>query len=148
MNYHIGEKIRYIRESKGLSVPDVSAYLGMKSQNAVLVIESGRKSPQLDRLEKIAKLFEMTVLDILSTEIPEGYIKNNKSSLLGKKIAQAREELGQSLEALAEATNISEKGLEKIEKGSIKKISDKQKVALGKALNLRLEYLIDDDVPI
>ena len=151
MNYHVGDKIRHIRESKGHSVDDLSKHLGLKSQNSVLCIEFGRKSPDLDRLGKIADFFEMTILDILSLELPEDYKRSERNcrvSLLGQKIKKAREELGQSLEALADATKISQKMLKRVEIGTAKNLSDKDKVALSDSLNISLKYLLDDEMPV
>lgn len=148
MKSHIGDKLRYIRESKGLSLSDVSEHLGMKTKNAVLMIELGQKSPELNRLEAILDLFGMSVVQLYEFELPENYIRNAKSSILGQKIAKAREELGQSLQALAEATNIEEKYLKRIESGTLKKVSLKDQLALSRSLGLKLEYLADNDIPV
>lgn len=62
----LGKKIRLLRHQKSWSQEDVSKQLGI-SIPAFSKIETGITDINLSRLEQIAKLFEMTVVQLLST---------------------------------------------------------------------------------
>ena len=60
----IGDKLKRIREFKGLKQESVARELGL-STNGYGKIERGESSLSLDRLEKIARALEVSALDIL-----------------------------------------------------------------------------------
>src|SRR5881398_2305945 len=61
----INDRIRAIREHKGLSASDLARMTGV-SQSEISQIETGRKrSPRLDTIQRIALAFEVS-LDFLS----------------------------------------------------------------------------------
>jgi len=62
----LGKKIRLLRHQKSWSQEDVSKQLGI-SIPAFSKIETGITDINLSRLEQIAKLFELTVVQLLST---------------------------------------------------------------------------------
>ena len=62
----LGKKIRLLRHQKCWSQEDVSKQLGI-SIPAFSKIETGITDINLSRLEQIAKLFELTVVQLLST---------------------------------------------------------------------------------
>ena len=62
---HIGDKIRKVRELKGYKQEYVADQLGM-SVTAYGNLERGDSSPSFDRLEEIAKVLEVSVVDILN----------------------------------------------------------------------------------
>jgi transcriptional regulator with XRE-family HTH domain len=64
----IGDKIRKVRELKGLKQEAIATKLGM-SVTAYGNLERGESSPSFDRLEEIAAALEVSVQDIIS--IPE-----------------------------------------------------------------------------
>jgi transcriptional regulator with XRE-family HTH domain len=64
---NIGEKIRHIRELKGLSQENLAKELEM-SITAYGDIERGRTSPDLDRLDQIAKKLGVTLKNLMSFE--------------------------------------------------------------------------------
>ena len=61
----LGKKIRLLRHQKSWSQEDVSKQLGI-SIPALSKIETGITDINLSRLEQIAKLFELTVVQLLS----------------------------------------------------------------------------------
>ncbi|MBE7174439.1 MAG: helix-turn-helix transcriptional regulator [Williamsia sp.] len=65
MTMHIGDKIRKVRELKGYKQEYVADQLGM-SVTAYGNLERGDSSPSFDRLEEIAKVLEVSVVDILN----------------------------------------------------------------------------------
>ncbi len=62
---HVGDKIRKVRELKGYKQEYVADQLNM-SVTAYGNLERGDSSPSYDRLEEIAKVLEVSVVDILS----------------------------------------------------------------------------------
>ena len=62
----LGKKIRLLRHQKSWSQEDVSKQLGI-SIPAFSKIETGITDINLSRLEQIAKLFELTVVQLLNT---------------------------------------------------------------------------------
>ncbi len=66
----LGKKIRLLRHQKGWSQEDVSIQLGI-SIPAFSKIETGITDINLSRLEQICKLFELTVVQMLTFTNPE-----------------------------------------------------------------------------
>lgn len=62
----LGKKIRLLRHQKSWSQEEVSKQLGI-SIPAFSKIETGITDINLSRLEQVAKLFELTVVQLLST---------------------------------------------------------------------------------
>jgi len=60
----VNEKIRLIREAKGLTQEQVAEKLEMSS-NAYGNIERGENDPKLSKLEKIAEIFEISLSDLV-----------------------------------------------------------------------------------
>jgi transcriptional regulator with XRE-family HTH domain len=60
----IGDKLKRIREFKGMKQESVARELGL-STNGYGKIERGESSLSLDRLEKIARALDVSALDIL-----------------------------------------------------------------------------------
>ncbi len=65
MKMHVGDKIRKVRELKGYKQEYVADQLNM-SVTAYGNLERGDSSPSFDRLEEIAKVLEVSVVDILN----------------------------------------------------------------------------------
>jgi len=61
----IGQRVRQLRESKGLSVQTLADKAKMKRPN-LSRIENGHHQPSLDTLEKIAEALEVPVADIVA----------------------------------------------------------------------------------
>lgn len=66
----IGKYIRRMREEKKLTQEQLAEKIGVKPASLSLY-ESGDRSPDLNRLEDIAKALGVTLTDILSIEIPD-----------------------------------------------------------------------------
>jgi len=60
----VNEKIRLIRETKGLTQEQVAEKLGV-SPSAYGDIERGGNDPKLSKLQKIAEFFEMSLADLV-----------------------------------------------------------------------------------
>lgn len=62
-----GEKIRFIRETRGLSQENVAAQLGV-AQNTYSKIERNETKLTTDMLHRIAGILEVTPMDIMSNQ--------------------------------------------------------------------------------
>lgn len=61
----IGEKIKTVREVKKLSQEDMAHHLGM-SPNGYAKLERGESRLYMKKLEEIAKILEIDILDLLA----------------------------------------------------------------------------------
>jgi transcriptional regulator with XRE-family HTH domain len=52
-----GEKIRTLRERRGLTVRELAALLEINSHSHIVLIESGKRKPSLEVLLKIMQIF-------------------------------------------------------------------------------------------
>jgi len=64
---HIGKNIKKIREQKGIMQKEVATTAGIHASN-YSKIEKGEREPSIDALDKMAKLFGMTVDEIIHFE--------------------------------------------------------------------------------
>lgn len=64
---NVGEKIKKVREAKGLSQKEVASALGM-NPSQYSKIESGKVDPQCSSVEKIAKALGVDIADIFSSD--------------------------------------------------------------------------------
>lgn len=60
----LGKNLRRIREEKGLTQGDIYRKLGM-DRGYISGIENGRRNPTLLNIEKLAKVLEVTVDELL-----------------------------------------------------------------------------------
>jgi len=65
----LGEKIRALRERRGLSLRQLAAALEIKSYSHLAEIESGKSKPSLELLVKIADLFAVTTDQLLRDDL-------------------------------------------------------------------------------
>jgi transcriptional regulator with XRE-family HTH domain len=78
---HIGLNIKKIREEKGLMQKEIAAAAGMHPANYNKV-EKGEREPSIDALDKIAKLFGLTVDQLIHFEgnIPQEITIEDKTT--------------------------------------------------------------------
>ena len=94
----IGEKVRRLREIKGMRQESVAHELGM-TPNGYGKIERGESSITLERLEQIARVLNMSPLDILrfdestvyhiqnmNSSAPQGVVNNYAANELEKRM--------------------------------------------------------------
>lgn len=55
-----GEKLRILREKKGLTVRELAIILGIKSHSHIVGLEAGKHNPSADLIIKIADFFEVS----------------------------------------------------------------------------------------
>ena len=63
-----GQKMRAIRKEKKISVKQVMEYMGFESTQAVYKWEAGRCYPQADNLLALAKLYNVSPMELLVEE--------------------------------------------------------------------------------
>ncbi|MGN0423107.1 MAG: helix-turn-helix domain-containing protein [Lachnospiraceae bacterium] len=63
-----GQKMRDIRKAKRISVKQVMEYMGFESTQAVYKWEAGRCYPQADNLLALAKLYNVSPMELLVEE--------------------------------------------------------------------------------
>jgi len=89
----IGKKIRMLRHQKGWSQEEVSKQLDI-SIPAFSKIETGVTDINISRLEQIAALFKLTVIQLLSYSEPEQDVKlNSDIETLTKKLQERESEV-------------------------------------------------------
>lgn len=60
-----GERIKRLRKARNLRVEDISEYMGFESDQAVYKWQRGDSMPTLDNMLALARLFEISIEDIL-----------------------------------------------------------------------------------
>lgn len=78
---HIGEKIRLIREQRGMLQKQIANEIGIGYSN-YNKLENGGRDASVEELSKLAKLFGITIDDIVNLEnqVPEDVHTKNKST--------------------------------------------------------------------
>ncbi len=82
----VGQKIARLRELKGLSQENLAKALGM-SQSGYAKIERNEVSVSIEKLEKISRILEVQMLDILGFD--EKFVFNNHGTQQGSQNAFA-----------------------------------------------------------
>lgn len=55
-----GEKLRTLRERRGLSIRQLAALLDIHSHSHIVNLEAGRKQPSVDLILKVCELFQVS----------------------------------------------------------------------------------------
>ena len=64
-----GEKLRRLRQQRGVSTRQLAAILAMKSHSHIADMESGRNYPSVELLVKLADFFHITTDQFLRDEL-------------------------------------------------------------------------------
>jgi len=91
-NKSVGKNIRTLRHQRGWSQEDVANRLGI-SIPAFSKIETGVTDINLSRLEQIANIYEVNVVNLLSLEIEEAEPQVSNLSIAQKKILDRETEI-------------------------------------------------------
>ena len=73
----IGERVRELREAKGLSVSDLAIKAGMKRPN-LSRLEHGRHQPSLETLERVAEALEASVAELVASRPLKAASRNTR----------------------------------------------------------------------
>src|ERR1700733_15386 len=91
-NKSVGKNIRAMRHQRGWSQEDVANRLGI-SIPAFSKIETGVTDINLSRLEQIANIYEVNVVNLLSADIEEGDPQVSNLSIAQRKIIDREAEI-------------------------------------------------------
>ncbi len=91
-NKTIGKNIRTFRHQHGWSQEDVAQRLGI-SIPAFSKIETGVTDVNLSRLEQIANIYEIEVVQLISMDIEEVELEPSNLSITQKKLADRESEI-------------------------------------------------------
>lgn len=64
-----GEKLRTLRERRGMTVRALASELGVRSHSHIVQIETGKSYPSLELLVKIMQLFDVSCDRLLNDEL-------------------------------------------------------------------------------
>jgi transcriptional regulator with XRE-family HTH domain len=101
MSTETGIKIKRLREFKNYTQQHLADSLGL-SQNAYSKIENGTTKLTVDRLEEIAKIFDVPVENILTSEKQSFNLENNQIDKFYGYIENLHEENKEILQAQIE----------------------------------------------
>ena len=91
-NKNVGKNIRTLRHQRGWSQEDVANRLGI-SIPAFSKIETGVTDINLSRLEQIANIYEVNVVNLLSLEAEEPEPQHSSLNIAQKKISDREAEI-------------------------------------------------------
>lgn len=79
-----GARIKKLRTERGLTIREVSEYMGFTTDQAVCKWQRGDSLPTVDNLYALSKLFGTTMEDILvaTTRCPLVFVPRKKSSII------------------------------------------------------------------
>jgi transcriptional regulator with XRE-family HTH domain len=60
-----GEKLRLLRERRGMNVVELAHILGYASTNQIYFLESGKRNPTAELVLKVSKLFNVPADDLV-----------------------------------------------------------------------------------
>jgi transcriptional regulator with XRE-family HTH domain len=64
-----GEKLRTLREQRGLTLRQLASMLGVRAHSQLANIETGKNKPTADLVLKIADLFQVTTDQLMRDEL-------------------------------------------------------------------------------
>jgi transcriptional regulator with XRE-family HTH domain len=91
-NNSVGKNIRTLRHQHGWSQEDVANRLGI-SIPAFSKIETGVTDINLSRLEQIANIFDVNVVNLLALDVEQGDLKPSSLSVAQKKLIDRESEI-------------------------------------------------------
>ncbi len=65
----MGEKLRALRERRGLSIRQLASMLGIKAHSHIAKIEMGQNKPSVELLFKITQFFDVPCDQLLNDEL-------------------------------------------------------------------------------
>lgn len=65
----LGEKLRALRERRGLSIRQLASMLGVKAHSHIAKIEMGQNKPSVELLVKLAQFFDVSCDQLLNDDL-------------------------------------------------------------------------------
>ncbi len=127
-----GEKIRFIRRGRSLSIEELSELTGIAPEN-IQAFEEGNQDPDLETLERLAEALSVTVRYFLE--------KSADSLSVGERVKREREKLGLTGVMLADKAGITPAMVSQIEKNQAEPSLDTLE-NIAKALGVSVCYFL------
>ncbi len=64
-----GEKLRALREQRGLSIRQLASFLEINAHSHIAKIETGQSNPSPDLILKIARFFDVSIDQLMKDEL-------------------------------------------------------------------------------
>ncbi|HHW44902.1 MAG TPA: helix-turn-helix transcriptional regulator [Desulfotomaculum sp.] len=127
-----GEKLRFMRESRGLSIQDL-AEISELPASILEKFENGQATPDLEDLKKLSEAMNVTLRYFLD--------QRERSDSLGYRLRKLRQKQGLTVAALADKAGVSPGLLSQIENGQTTPLLDTlEKIA--RVLNTSVSYFL------
>ncbi|MQL52711.1 helix-turn-helix domain-containing protein [Desulfofundulus thermobenzoicus] len=133
-----GDKLRFIRESRGLSIDDL-AEISELPVSLLEKFENGQASPDLEDLKKLSAALNISLRYFLE--------QTDRSHSLGYRLRRLRQKQGLTVAALADKAGVSPGLLSQIENGQTTPLLDTLE-SIARALHTSVSYFLtkQDDV--
>jgi transcriptional regulator with XRE-family HTH domain len=69
MMERFGEKLRFLRGQRGMTVRELASELEIKSHSHIVGLEAGKHKPSADLILKIADLFDVTTDQLMRDDL-------------------------------------------------------------------------------
>lgn len=140
MESRISKNIRYLRKKNKLSQPELGGLIG-KSESAIQMWESSRRTPTMDTINKLSEIFQVDINTLVN-----GDLEAEQNNIVGNTISNLRNKHGLSVDLLAKKLNIGRNTVIDWEKGNIQPDREQEKV-IADFFHISKEYLhgIDED---
>lgn len=136
----VAQKITELRKSKGLSQDEIAKQLDM-AQSTYAGYEAANRKIPMDILLKFADYFHVSTDFLFGKTTHQKILESD--NVLGKRVVEAREQLGMTQKELAAKTHLSERKIHEIENGMhITTITVAILSELATALNVQRSFLL------
>ncbi|MCR0349380.1 transcriptional regulator [Erysipelotrichaceae bacterium AF15-26LB] len=128
--------LKYLRKQKNYSQDFLAEQLGYKSFTTIQKWESGIAEPSVDVLKKLAKMFNVSMDELLNEELTDEDDQKIQTSIISKNIRYLRKQKGWGQDELARRIGKSESAIQMWE-------SDKRSPTMGTVEELTKIFDID-----
>ncbi|HBG1534364.1 TPA: helix-turn-helix domain-containing protein [Clostridioides difficile] len=134
------------RIKKGLELRDMKQSELVKKagipKSALSSYISGKYKPKQDNIYKIAKALDVNEAWLMGCDVEMERTEDlNKNKEIGKRIKDARENLGLTLKDIAECVGVAVSTIQRYEKGEISQLKLPVLASIAKALNVDLTWI-------
>lgn len=115
---HVGEKIRQLREARGMSLEELADRLDVPP-DCLQDIESGLRRLARDGLQEVSAIFGVPLSSLLEEEAPAGQGEEDRAVAVsvGRRLRELRESKGLTLAELGKRAGVSLAHISEIERG-------------------------------
>jgi transcriptional regulator with XRE-family HTH domain len=158
MSRPFGEKLRYLRNRRGISQTELAQQLQLASHSHVNNLEAGRREPSLDLVIRAARLFEVTTDYLLRDAVPTEMIAIHRpvtSNLpeeqpryFGQKLRYLRKQQKLTQMELAARLQLRTQAHISLLESARSEPSIEFAIQLADFFGVSTDYLLCDDIPI